>query len=50
MESGQRVAPGALAQTLFQALADVYINIELISTSEIKISIVIDQARARAVS
>ncbi len=35
-----------VAATLFQALADVGINIELISTSEIKISIVIDQARA----
>ena len=35
-----------VAATLFQALADVDINIELISTSEIKISIVIDQARA----
>jgi aspartate kinase len=35
-----------VAATLFQALADAGINIELISTSEIKISIVIDQARA----
>ena len=35
-----------VAATLFQALADVGINIELISTSEIKISIVIDKARA----
>ena len=35
-----------VAATLFQALADVDINIELISTSEIKISIVIDQDRA----
>jgi aspartate kinase len=35
-----------VAATLFQALADADINIELISTSEIKISIVIDQARA----
>jgi len=35
-----------VAATLFQALADAGINIELISTSEIKISIVLDQARA----
>ena len=35
-----------VAATLFQALADADINIELISTSEIKISIVIDQGRA----
>jgi aspartate kinase len=35
-----------VAATLFQALADADINIELISTSEIKITIVIDQARA----
>jgi len=35
-----------VAASLFQALADVGINIELISTSEIKISVVIDQTRA----
>ncbi len=35
-----------VAATLFQALADAKINIELITTSEIKISIVIDRARA----
>jgi aspartate kinase len=35
-----------VAATLFQALADVGINIELITTSEIKISIVVDLDRA----
>jgi aspartate kinase len=35
-----------VAATLFQALADVGINIDLISTSEIKISVVVDQDRA----
>src|ERR1035437_2199167 len=35
-----------VAATLFQALADADININLISTSEIKISIVVDQGRA----
>jgi len=35
-----------VAATVFQALADNEINIDLISTSEIKISIVIDQDRA----
>jgi aspartate kinase len=35
-----------VAATLFQALADHSINIELISTSEIKISVVIDLDRA----
>jgi aspartate kinase len=35
-----------VAATLFQALADAGINIELISTSEIKISVVIDLDRA----
>jgi aspartate kinase len=35
-----------VAATLFQALADANINIELITTSEIKISVVIDQDRA----
>ena len=35
-----------VAATLFQALADANINIELITTSEIKISVVIDQDRS----
>lgn len=35
-----------VAATLFQALANAGINIELITTSEIKISVVIDQDRA----
>jgi len=35
-----------VAATLFQALADASINIELISTSEIKISVVIDKDKA----
>jgi aspartate kinase len=35
-----------VAATLFQALADAGVNIELITTSEIKISVVIDQSRA----
>ncbi|MBL9206347.1 MAG: aspartate kinase [Opitutaceae bacterium] len=35
-----------VAASLFQALANANINIELISTSEIKISVVIDQDRA----
>jgi aspartate kinase len=35
-----------VAATLFQAMADVGINIELITTSEIKISIVVDLERA----
>jgi aspartate kinase len=35
-----------VAATLFQALADAGVNIELISTSEIKISVVIDKAKA----
>ena len=35
-----------VAATLFQTLADKGINIELISTSEIKISVVIAAARA----
>jgi aspartate kinase len=35
-----------VAATLFQALADAGINIELISTSEIKISVVLDLDRA----
>jgi aspartate kinase len=34
-----------VAATLFQALADANINIELITTSEIKISVVVDQDR-----
>jgi aspartate kinase len=35
-----------VAATLFQALADAGINIDLISTSEIKISVVVDLERA----
>ena len=35
-----------VAATLFQTLANLGVNIELISTSEIKISVVIDAARA----
>ncbi|HXA79755.1 MAG TPA: aspartate kinase [Opitutaceae bacterium] len=35
-----------VAATLFQALADVGVNIELISTSEIKISVIIDLERS----
>ncbi len=35
-----------VAATLFQALADANVNIELITTSEIKISVVIDQDRS----
>jgi aspartate kinase len=35
-----------VAATLFQALAEVGINIDLISTSEIKISVVVDIGRA----
>lgn len=35
-----------VAATLFQALADASINIELISTSEIKISVVIDKTKS----
>jgi aspartate kinase len=35
-----------VAATLFQSLADAGINIDLISTSEIKISVVVDLARA----
>ncbi|WP_404420184.1 aspartate kinase [Nibricoccus sp. IMCC34717] len=35
-----------VAATLFQALAETNINIELITTSEIKISVVIEQERA----
>ncbi|MBE7539327.1 MAG: aspartate kinase [Opitutaceae bacterium] len=42
---GMRTHSG-VAATLFQSLADAGINIELISTSEIKISVVIDQSRA----
>ena len=37
-----------VAATLFQALADAGINIQLISTSEIKISVVIERDRADA--
>jgi aspartate kinase len=35
-----------VAATLFQTLADAAINIDMITTSEIKISVVIDRARA----
>ncbi|HND60746.1 MAG TPA: aspartate kinase [Opitutaceae bacterium] len=42
---GMRTHSG-VAATLFQALADAGINIDLISTSEIKISIVLDLDRA----
>ena len=35
-----------VAATLFQALADVGVNLELISTSEIKISVIIDLERS----
>ena len=35
-----------VAATLFQALADVGINIDLISTSEIKISVIVELERA----
>ncbi|MGN1001842.1 MAG: aspartate kinase [Oscillospiraceae bacterium] len=40
-----------IAATMFEALSDAHINIQLISTSEIKISVVIDEDQAdRAVS
>jgi aspartate kinase len=42
---GMRTHSG-VAATLFQTLADAGINIELISTSEIKISVAIDRTRA----
>lgn len=42
---GMRTHSG-VAATLFSALAEAGINLELISTSEIKISVVIDQDRA----
>ncbi len=35
-----------VAATLFKALADTGVNIDLISTSEIKITVAIDQAKA----
>jgi aspartate kinase len=35
-----------VAATLFQALADAKVNIDLISTSEIKITVAIDQSKA----
>jgi aspartate kinase len=35
-----------VAATLFQALAAANINIEMISTSEIKISVIVEQDRA----
>jgi aspartate kinase len=42
---GMRSQPGAAAR-LFQSLADAKINLMMISTSEIKISVAIDPARA----
>jgi len=43
-------APG-IAATMFEALYDVKINIEMIATSEIKISVLVNEADAdRAVS
>src|SRR5882757_3727949 len=42
---GMRTHSG-VAATLFQALADANVNIELITTSEIKISVVIDEDRS----
>jgi aspartate kinase len=35
-----------VAATLFKTLADVGVNIDLISTSEIRITVAIDQAKA----
>ena len=37
------VSHAGVAQTMFQTLADKSINIHVISTSEIKISVVIDK-------
>jgi len=42
---GMRTHSG-VAATLFSALAEAGVNLQLISTSEIKISVVIEQARA----
>lgn len=48
--AGMETHPG-VASKMFEALADVNINIQMISTSEIKISVLIDQVDAdRAVS
>ncbi len=48
--AGMETHPG-VAATMFEALADANININMISTSEIKISVLIDEADAdRAVS
>jgi aspartate kinase len=40
--AGMRSHPGVSA-TFFKALADAGVNIEMISTSEIRISVVVDQ-------
>jgi len=37
------VSHAGVAQTMFQTLADKGINIQVISTSEIKISVIIDK-------
>ncbi len=42
--SGMRNQPG-IAAKMFQCLSDQKINIEVISTSEIKVSVLIDKAR-----
>ena len=48
--AGMQSHPG-VASTMFEALAGQNINIRMISTSEIKISVIIDKADAdRAVS
>lgn len=48
--AGMETHPG-VASKMFEALADANINIQMISTSEIKISVLIDRAEAdRAVS
>lgn len=48
--AGMETHPG-VASKMFEALADANINIQMISTSEIKISVLIDQSEAdRAVS
>ncbi len=44
---GMEVHPG-VATTMFEALADAGINIQMITTSEIKISVLIDRASAAA--
>jgi len=48
--AGMETHPGT-ASTMFEALFDVGVNIQMISTSEIKISVLIDEKDAdRAVS